>query len=95
MNKQNQTVQKPNKFDTVFSKSTLDYNDIVYRNASCSTLILPESVCHSTPKFITGDSTRHCILNEKVGRAPLILKQRQALVTFRLYISERKHDIIH
>lgn len=57
--------------------NVLDYGDVVYRNASASTLAPLNSVYHSALRFITGDSysTHHCILYEKVGWAPLTVRR--------------------
>ncbi len=57
--------------------SVLDHGDVVYRNASASTLAPLNSIDHSALRFITGDSysTHHCILYEKVGWAPLTVRR--------------------
>ena len=59
--------------------SALDYGDIIYRNASATTLRGLDSVYHSSLRFITGDSyrTHHCILYNKVGWPSLATRRDQ------------------
>ena len=59
--------------------SALDYGDIIYRNASATTLKTLDSVYHSALRFITGDSysTHHCILYNKVGWPSLATRRDQ------------------
>ena len=59
--------------------SALDYGDIIYRNASATTLKSLDSVYHSSLRFITGDSysTHHCILYNKVGWPSLATRRDQ------------------
>ena len=59
--------------------SALDYGDIIYRNASNTTLKALDSVYHSALRFITGDSymTHHCILYNKVGWPSLATRRDQ------------------
>src|SRR4029434_4094635 len=49
--------------------SVLDYGDVIYGNASHSTLKTLDAVYHSALRFITGDryGTHHCTLYNKVG----------------------------
>jgi exonuclease III len=49
--------------------SVLDYGDVIYGNASLSTLKTLDAVYHSALRFITGDryGTHHCTLYNKVG----------------------------
>ncbi len=57
--------------------SVLNYRDIIYRNASVTTLKPLDTVFHSALRFITGDSysTHHCILYNKVGWPSLSLRR--------------------
>ena len=59
--------------------SALDYGDIIYRNASATTLKSLDPVYHSALRFITGDSynTHHCILYNKVGWPSLTTRRDQ------------------
>ena len=59
--------------------SALDYGDIIYRNASATTLKTLDSVYHSALRFITGDTynTHHCILYNKVGWPSLAIRRDQ------------------
>ena len=49
--------------------SVLDYGDVIYGNASLSTLKTLDAMYHSALRFITGDryGTHHCTLYNKVG----------------------------
>ena len=51
-------------------------SDVIYRQASVSTLTPLDWGYHSTLRFITGHcySTHHCILHENVGWAPLTIR---------------------
>ena len=59
--------------------SALDYGDIIYRNASATTLKTLDSVYHPALRFITGDiyNTHHCILYNKVGWPSLAIRRDQ------------------
>ncbi len=59
--------------------SVLDYGDIIYRNASATTLKPLDALFHSALRFITGDSytTHHCILYNKVGWPSLTVRRDQ------------------
>ena len=53
--------------------SVLDYGDVIYRNASITTLLPLDTVYHSALRFITGESysTHHCTLYDRVGWSSL------------------------
>ena len=57
--------------------SVLDYGDVIYRDASASTLKQLDPVYHSALRFITGDGydTHHCILYDKVGWPSLSMRR--------------------
>ena len=64
--------------------SALDYGDIIYRNASATTLKTLDPVYHSALRFITGDNynTHHCILYNKVGWPSLATRRDQHWFVF-------------
>ncbi len=64
--------------------SVLDYGDVIYRNASASTLAALNPIYYSAIRFITGDSylTHHCVLYENVGWAPLALRRDRHWLLF-------------
>ena len=57
--------------------AVLDYGDVVYGNASHSTLKTLDAVYHSALRVITGDNygTHHCTLYNKVGWPALSMKR--------------------
>ena len=64
--------------------SVLDYGDVIYGNASHSTLKTLDAVYHSALRFITGDryGTHHCTLYNKVGWPALSEKRDGHWKTF-------------
>lgn len=64
--------------------SVLDYGDVIYGNASHSTLKTLDAVYHSALRFITGDhyGTHHCTLYNKVGWPALAEKRDGHWKTF-------------
>ena len=59
--------------------SALDYGDIIYRNASATSLKTLDAVYHSALRFITGDTydTHRCILYNKIGWPSLATRRDQ------------------
>ncbi len=72
-NKSNFPVLNKKQITKAVCLSVLHYGDVVYRNASASTLVPLNFINHCTLSSITGDSyfTHHCILYEKLGWAPI------------------------
>ena len=76
-------ISRKRVIEAVFM-SVLDYGDVIYRNASSSTLKSLDAVYHSALRFITGDiySTHHCILYNKVGWSSLSDRRNQHWLLF-------------
>ena len=67
--KQSFPMHRRKKIVEAMLLTTLDYGNMIYRNASATTLKSLDSVYHSALKFITGDpyNIHYCVLYEKVG----------------------------